>query len=112
MQTSPDIRACILQKVDTFQHLGMLACTSQAFRSQIYSTDKLWTDIGKKVCGDDHWSPIGNAHGRRPSARFAVMLRVCPWMAEPRRLEVPLLNNMRTLGGNVAVRSLEVVHNY
>jgi hypothetical protein len=112
MQTSPDIRAYILQKVDTFQHLGMLACTSQAFRSQIYSTDKLWLDMGRKVCGEDHWSPMGNTHGRRPSARFAVMLRVCPWMAEPRRIDVTLLNNTRTLGGNVAIRSLEVVHNY
>lgn len=110
MQSSVDIRACILQKVDTFQHLGMLACTSQAFRAQIYSTDKLWGDLGKKVCGEAYWS--ANIHGRQYTTRFAIMLRVCPWMTEPRRFEVPLLNNIRTLGGTVSIRNVEVMHNY
>lgn len=112
MQSSHDIRGCILQKVDTFQHLGMLACTSKAFRLQIDSTERLWTDLGQKLCGDEYWTPIDTTNGRRPTPRFVAMLRTCPWMCEPRRFEVHLLNNIRTMGGTVSIRNFEVAHNY
>jgi len=112
MQSSHDIRGCILQKVDSFQHLGMLACTNKAFKAQIYSTDKLWTDLGCALCGGANWPAITTINGHRPSARHIAMIRTCPWMSEPRCFEVPLLNNIRTMGGNVSVRHIEVAHNY
>jgi hypothetical protein len=110
MQSSQDIRSCILNKVDTFQHLGMLARTNKAFKAQIYSCDKLWTELGKKLCGEEYWPP-GNSH-RHLNARQLAMIRTCPWMSEPRRFEVPLLNNIRTMGGTVSIRQMEVSHNY
>ena len=110
MNSSPDIRGCILQKVDTFQHLGMLARTNKAFKAQIYATDRLWTDLGQKLCGEEHW-PQGNSH-RHLNARQLAMIRTCPWTSEPRRFEVPMLHAIRTMGGTVSVRQLEVAHNY
>jgi hypothetical protein len=108
MQNSHDVRSCILQKVDTFQQLGMMACTCKTFRDQIYATDKLWTDLGRRICGDEHWSHSNSTM----SPRRLAMIRACPWMSEPKRFEVPILNNIRTLGGNVSIKQIEVVQNY
>jgi hypothetical protein len=109
MHSSHDIRSCVLQHIDTFQHLGMLARTNKAFRTQVYSSDTVWTDLGQKVCGEAHWPSVNH---QKMGARELTRMRVCPWTSEPRRFEVPMLHSIRAMGGAVSVRQLEVSHEY
>ena len=99
MQAYDSIQS-ILHHVDTIQHLGLLACTSKKIRTHIDA--KMWNKAGEKLCGQEYWSENNNP--------LVIKARICPWMTQPKEIELAILNSIKVLGGTYNFKGIQVVN--
>ena len=111
---SNDTTLSILHQINTIKHLGMMACTSKPISHQIKTNLVLWMNAGKLLCGSAHWpempvkSPPGSTKPSFDDPRYITMTRVCPWISEPRKIELGLLHSIRVFGGTYTFKSIDV----
>ena len=75
----------------TVQTLAKLCQTSSQCSKYLLSADGAihWYNAAKRVCGPDYWRDAtlpGQPHAS--DLRYNAMLRLCPWVSAPRRIDV------------------------
>ena len=88
----------------------MLTQTCKSLKTYLYSTssEKLWTKAGEQFCGRAYWPQIDKTLPHWKNPRTGTMLRVCPWISEPRKFEVSIINSIGVFGGKCRVKAMDV----
>ena len=108
MLCSSDLLDSVCPHVLSLRHLGLLARTCRATNACLQATEH-WVRAGERTYGE--WWPELRKAKRREDAKYWVMLRVCPWLSAPRRVEVREFKNIRRVGGTYRVHRLSMEEN-
>lgn len=95
-----DTMLSVVHHIDSVRHLGLFSCTSKSTHAFITANWRIWERVGQKLCGD--WQPLGDRD------QHCIRSRICPWMTEPRQIEVGLLSSIYTFGGQYRFKSIRV----
>ena len=107
MLCSYDVFDSVCRELTSLRHLGLLARTSRATNAYLKMSGEQWALAGERVYGE--WWPELRTSKRAADVRYSVMLRVCPWVSEPQRVEVREFQVIRRRGGTYRVHRLRLV---
>ena len=107
-----DVVGVVCARLDTVQQLAMLCRTNKFLRDYLYSGagGKHWTDIARRICGEDHWPPVRADQPGAGDGRYVAMLRLCPWVAVPQEIQIRVRDDVENMGCYGDISGMLVEH--